>query len=268
MLTAARRPLVRVGRLVADGQGRVSATLPAEPEAPGDIAGARPLVLLGDSVTTDHISPAGPIAADSPAGRYLQVQGVKPADFNSYGTRRGNHEVMMRGTFGNIRLRNLLAPGTEGGITRHLPGGDQMSIYDAAMKYQADGVPLIVLAGVEYGTGSSRDWAAKGTLLLGVSAVIAGSFERIHRSNLIGMGVLPLEFAPGESRESLGLTGEETYDITGINDGLSAKKELTVRAGKKTFKVIARLDTPQEIEYYNHGGILRYVLRTKAKSAR
>ncbi|MCG8423289.1 MAG: aconitate hydratase AcnA [Proteobacteria bacterium] len=244
------------------------ADIKPEVDAPRDIRGARVLAMLGDTVTTDHISPAGPIAADSPAGRYLQEQGVKPADFNSYGTRRGNHEVMMRGTFGNIRLRNLLAPGTEGGITRHLPGGDQMSIYDAAMKYQADGVPLIVLAGVEYGTGSSRDWAAKGTLLLGVSAVIAGSFERIHRSNLIGMGVLPLEFAPGESRESLGLTGEETYDITGINDGLSAKKELTVRAGKKTFKVIARLDTPQEIEYYNHGGILRYVLRTKAKSAR
>ncbi|MEM9493041.1 MAG: aconitate hydratase AcnA, partial [Myxococcota bacterium] len=231
-----------------------------------DIKGARVLALLGDTVTTDHISPAGSIAVDSPAGRYLRENGVQPVDFNSYGSRRGNHEVMMRGTFANIRLRNLLAPGTEGGVTRYLPTGEQMSIFDASMKYQADGVPLVVVAGVEYGTGSSRDWAAKGTLLLGVRAVITGSYERIHRSNLIGMGVLPLEFKAGDSRESLGLTGEEVFDIEGIAAGLAPRKELTVRAGDKTFQVIARLDTPQEVEYYEHGGILRYVLRTKGKS--
>ena len=236
------------------------------PEVPPaqDIAGARVLAMLGDSVTTDHISPAGSIAVDSPAGRYLVEKGVKPTDFNSYGSRRGNHEVMMRGTFANIRLRNLLAPGTEGGITRHLPDGAQMAIYDASTKYQADGVPLIVLAGSEYGTGSSRDWAAKGTFLLGVKAVIASSFERIHRSNLIGMGVLPLEFEGSQTRESLGLTGEEVYAIEGIADGLTPHKRITVRAGDKTFHAIARVDTPQEVEYYLHGGILSYVLRTKA----
>ena len=235
-----------------------------EIDPPQDISGARVLALLGNTVTTDHISPAGAIATDSPAGRYLQEQGVQPSDFNSYGSRRGNHEVMMRGTFANIRLRNLLAPGTEGGITRHLPDGEQMSIYDASMKYQADGIPLVVVAGSEYGTGSSRDWAAKGTLLLGVKAVIATSYERIHRSNLIGMGVLPLEFVNASDRDTL--TGEEIFSVTGIADGLSPRKELTVTAGEKTFQVRARLDTPQEVDYYNHGGILRYVLRTKAAS--
>ena len=233
-----------------------------------NVTGARVLALLGDSVTTDHISPAGSIAKDGPAGKYLQEHGVQPADFNSYGSRRGNHEVMMRGTFANIRLRNQLAPGTEGGITRHLPSNEQMPIYDASMKYAAEGVPLIVLAGSEYGTGSSRDWAAKGTLLLGVKAVIAASYERIHRSNLIGMGVLPLEFEDGATWGSLGLTGEEVFDIEDIADGLSPKKRLSVRAGDKTFTVVARLDTPQEVEYYNHGGILRYVLRTKAQAQR
>ncbi len=236
------------------------------PEVPpaSDISGARVLALLGDSVTTDHISPAGSIAKDSPAGRYLQEQGVAPTDFNSYGSRRGNHEVMVRGTFANIRLRNLLAPGTEGGWTRYLPDGRQMSIYDAAIQYQAEDVPLVVIAGSEYGTGSSRDWAAKGTLLLGVKAVIARSYERIHRSNLIGMGVLPLEFAAGDSAESLGLSGEETFEITGIAEGLSPQKKLTVKAGDKEFQVFARVDTPQEVDYYLHGGILRYVLRTRA----
>jgi len=237
------------------------------PPAPRDIEGARVLALLGDSVTTDHISPAGNIALGSPAAKYLEEHGVAPRDFNSYGSRRGNHEVMMRGTFANIRLRNLLAPGTEGGVTRHLPDGAQMSIYDASMKYQADGIPLVVIAGKEYGTGSSRDWAAKGTYLLGVKAVITESYERIHRSNLIGMGVLPLEFLPGEGRESLGLTGEEVFSIRGISDGLAPGKRLTVEtdAGKK-FEVVARLDTPQEVEYLEHGGILQYVLRQMAAS--
>ncbi|MFW5926171.1 MAG: aconitate hydratase AcnA, partial [Myxococcota bacterium] len=241
------------------------AVQPGEPEAPGDIVGARVLCLLGDSVTTDHISPAGAIAADSPAARYLQEHGVERKDFNSYGSRRGNHEVMVRGTFANIRLRNQLAPGTEGGWTRYLPNGEQMSIYDASMRYQADGVPLIVLAGQEYGTGSSRDWAAKGTQLLGVKAVIAVSYERIHRSNLIGMGVLPLEFLPGESKDTHGLTGEETFEIRGIADGLEPGKRLTVKAGDKELQVVARLDTPQEVDYYVHGGILSYVLRQMAR---
>ncbi len=231
-----------------------------------DIAGAKVLALLGDTVTTDHISPAGAIAADSPAGLYLKEKGVQPVNFNSYGSRRGNHEVMMRGTFANIRLRNLLAPGTEGGITTHIPSGKQMSIFDASMKYQEAGTPLVVLAGSEYGTGSSRDWAAKGTLLLGVKAVIATSYERIHRSNLIGMGVLPLEFAPGESHEKLGLTGKETFSISGIAEGISPGKELTVTADGKTFKAICRCDTPQEVEYVKHGGILHYVLRTRANA--
>jgi aconitate hydratase len=236
-------------------------------EVPGavhDIESARVLALLGDSVTTDHISPAGAISLDSPAAGYLQERGVSPRDFNSYGSRRGNHEVMVRGTFANIRLRNLLVPGTEGGVTRHLPDGREMPIYDAGVLYRTEGVPLLVIAGKEYGSGSSRDWAAKGTLLLGVRAVLARSFERIHRSNLIGMGVLPLEFPPGESCESLGLTGEEEFSIRGIAEGLSPGKRLRVEAGVNRFEVIARLDTAREVEYYLHGGMLRYVLRRLA----
>jgi len=232
-----------------------------------DVADARVLALLGDSVTTDHISPAGNIAKTSPAARYLVEQGVQPADFNSYGSRRGNHEVMMRGTFANIRLRNLLAPGTEGGVTVHLPDGEQLSIYDAAMKYKAEGRPLVVIAGKEYGTGSSRDWAAKGTMLLGVKAVMAESFERIHRSNLIGMGVLPLQFQAGQNAESLGLTGRETFDITGLEGGASKLAKVIARGddGKTTeFEVRVRIDTPKELEYFRHGGILQYVLRSLA----
>jgi aconitate hydratase len=237
------------------------------PEAVTDIKGARVLALLGDSITTDHISPAGSIAKDSPAAKYLEANGVKPADFNSYGSRRGNHEVMMRGTFANIRLRNRLAPGTEGGWTCHQPSGEQMSIYDASVKYKAEGTPLVVLAGSEYGTGSSRDWAAKGTVLLGVKAVIAKSFERIHRSNLIGMGVLPLQFLDGQDAESLGLTGKEVFDITGQTD--PAAKTVTVTAtaddGKvTTFEAQVRIDTPKERDYYENGGILHYVLRQLA----
>ena len=244
-------------------------TLAAEPAPPGDIAGARVLALLGDSVTTDHISPAGAIPPDGPAGRYLIDQGVDPKDFNSFGSRRGNHEVMMRGTFANIRLRNRLAPGTEGGWTRHQPGGEQMSIYDAAMRYQAEGTPLVVLAGQEYGSGSSRDWAAKGTLLLGVRAVIAESFERIHRSNLVFMGVLPLVFRDGQSAAALGLTGAESYELGGIADGLAPRSDVRVRAtaadGSTTeFVATARIDTPEELHYYRHGGILPYVLRQLA----
>lgn len=232
-----------------------------------DIQGARVLALLGDSVTTDHISPAGAIKADSPAGKYLQEHGVQPADFNSLGSRRGNHEVMMRGTFANIRLRNLLAPGTEGGVTLHLPDAEPMSIYDAAMKYKAEGTPLVVIAGKEYGSGSSRDWAAKGPCLLGIRAVIVESYERIHRSNLVGMGILPLQFMDGESAELLGLTGRETIDINGLGDGTA--KEVTVTATDdagaiKTFQARVRIDTPQEVEYYRHGGILHYVLRQLA----
>jgi aconitate hydratase len=235
--------------------------LPREPEPITDIEGARVLAVLGDSVTTDHISPAGSIKRDGPAGEYLQEHGVKPKDFNSYGSRRGNHEVMMRGTFANIRLRNQLAPGTEGGVTLHLPDEEQMSIYDAAMKYMEEDVPLVVLAGKEYGSGSSRDWAAKGTRLLGVRAVIAQSFERIHRSNLIGMGVLPLQFKEGESVESLGLTGKETFTIAGLAEGEEVPRELTVKADGKEFKVTARIDTPKEQRYFHHGGILQFVLR-------
>jgi aconitate hydratase A / 2-methylisocitrate dehydratase len=239
-----------------------------EPAPLEDIQGARVLAILGDSVTTDHISPAGSIKKDSPAGLYLQERGVEPRDFNSYGSRRGNHEVMMRGTFANIRLRNLLAPGTEGGVTRHLPDGEEMPIYDAAMTYAEEGVPLVVLAGKEYGSGSSRDWAAKGTLLLGVRAVIAQSFERIHRSNLVGMGVLPLQLADGDSIESLGLTGEEEFEIAGVAEPLNAggapPREVTVKAGGKEFTVRVRIDTPKEAEYFRHGGILRYVLRSLA----
>jgi len=238
--------------------------LPREPAPVGDIEGARVLALLGDSVTTDHISPAGAIKPDSPAGRYLQEHGVDRKDFNSYGARRGNHEVMMRGTFANIRLRNLLAPGTEGGVTLFL-GGDgepeQLAIYDAAMKYAESGTPLVVLGGKEYGSGSSRDWAAKGTNLLGVRAVIAESFERIHRSNLVGMGVLPLQFKDGDSAASLGLTGHEVFSISGIAGGDDVPRELTVHAGDKQFTVTVRIDTPKEQRYYRNGGILPYVLR-------
>jgi aconitate hydratase len=238
------------------------------PKVPGplaDIHGARVLAMLGDSVTTDHISPAGSIAVDSPAGKYLIAHGVKTHEFNSYGARRGNHEVMMRGTFANIRLRNQLAPGTEGSWTLHLPDCEKMFIYDAAVKYREDGVPLVVIAGKEYGSGSSRDWAAKGTRLLGIRAVIAESYERIHRSNLVGMGVLPLEFKAGENRESLGLTGHEVFEIEGVSS-LAPRERVTVRAkstdGKeKTFTAVVRVDTPEEVLYYRHGGILQYVLR-------
>jgi len=232
-----------------------------------DIEGARVLALLGDSVTTDHISPAGSIAPDSPAADYLRANGVEQKDFNSYGSRRGNHEVMMRGTFANIRLRNLLAPGTEGGWTRHQPSGEQMTIFEASQRYRNEGTPLIVLAGSEYGTGSSRDWAAKGTLLLGVKAVIAKSFERIHRSNLIGMGVLPLQFAEGEDAQSLGLTGTETFAITGQTDATAKNVTVTATAddGKvTTFEAQVRIDTPKERDYYENGGILHYVLRQLA----
>lgn len=232
------------------------------PAPVGDIIDARVLVMVSDSVTTDHISPAGNIATNGPAAKYLQDNGVAARDFNQYGARRGNHEVMVRGTFANIRLRNLIAPGTEGGVTRHLPSGDGMSIFDASVRYRTDNVPTIVIAGQEYGTGSSRDWAAKGPFLLGVRAAIAQSFERIHRSNLIGMGILPLEFLPTQSRESLGLTGEEVFSITGVSGDLVPGKRMTVTAGDKVFQVIARLDTPQEVDYYKHGGILQYVLRS------
>ena len=233
-----------------------------EPEAVRDILGARVLAMLGDSVTTDHISPAGSIKRDSPAGRYLTDHDVPPKDFNSYGSRRGNHEVMIRGTFANIRLRNLLAPGTEGGVTRHLPEGEALSIYDAAQRYAEEHVPLVVLAGAEYGSGSSRDWAAKGTALLGVRAVIAVSYERIHRSNLIGMGVLPLQFPEGETRESLGLTGEEVFEIRGLGAPEGLPHEVTVQADGKQFAALVRIDTPGEAEYFRHGGILPFVLRS------
>ena len=233
---------------------------PTEPPELTDIEGARVLAVLGDSVTTDHISPAGAIKEASPAGEYLKEHGVERKDFNSYGARRGNHEVMVRGTFANIRLRNQLAPGTEGGVTKFQPDGEEMTIYDAAMKYAEDDTPLVVLAGKEYGSGSSRDWAAKGTKLLGVRAVIAESFERIHRSNLVGMGVLPLQFAEGENAESLGLTGEEEFTITGIAEDGSAK-EVSVKADDKEFTARVRIDTPKEAEYFRHGGILPFVLR-------
>ena len=240
--------------------------LPKTPKPLSDISAARALAVLGDSITTDHISPAGGIAKDSAAAKYLTDHGVKPSDFNQYGARRGNHEVVMRGTFANVRLRNALVPGVEGSVTRHLPTNQQMSIYDASMKYQADGTPLLILAGKEYGSGSSRDWAGKGTLMLGIKAVIAESYERIHRSNLIGMGVLPLQFVIGENRESLGLSGEETFRISGIADSLSPGKLLTVEATladgtKKSFQAKTRIDTAVELDYYKHGGILQYVLR-------
>jgi aconitate hydratase len=223
-------------------------------------------------VTTDHISPAGNIAKSSPAAKYLMDQGVQPADFNQYGARRGNHEVMMRGTFANIRLRNLLLPGTEGGITLHIPSGEQLSIFDAAMRYKAEKTPLVILAGKEYGTGSSRDWAAKGTMLLGVKAVIAESYERIHRSNLIGMGVLPLQFQSGQTAASLGLTGKERFDIQGLEQGKA--KTVTVVATPDgggapiRFEVRVRIDTPKERDYFQHGGILHYVLRQLAAGGR
>ncbi len=242
--------------------------LPAQPGPLADVEDTRVLALLGDSVTTDHISPAGAIRPDSPAGRYLTGHGVQPQDFNSYGSRRGNHEVMIRGTFANIRLRNRLAPGTEGGFTRHLPGGEQMSIFDAAQRYAAEGVPLLVIAGQEYGSGSSRDWAAKGTALLGVRAVLAASFERIHRSNLIGMGVLPLQFPAGEDAGSLGLTGEEIYSVRGLAGTEEVARTVTVTAagpgGTREFTATVRIDTPAEAAYYRHGGILPYVLRRLA----
>jgi aconitate hydratase len=242
---------------------------------PGDLTGARVLAVLGDSVTTDHISPAGSIKKDGPAGRYLVAHGVDPKDFNSYGARRGNHEVMVRGTFANVRLRNLLAPGTEGGVTRHLPDGEVMSIFEASEKYAAEKVPLVILAGKEYGSGSSRDWAAKGPRLLGVRAVIAESYERIHRSNLVGMGIVPLQFKPGETAASLGLTGEEIFETVGLPallaSGFSGGRELVVRARSggvvKEISTVVRIDTPQEIAYYEHGGILHYVLRQLAGAA-
>jgi aconitate hydratase len=233
-----------------------------EPAPIGGIDGARVLALLGDSVTTDHISPAGVIRQTSPAGQWLLDHGVAPKDFNSYGSRRGNHEVMVRGTFANVRLRNRLAPGTEGGVTLHLPDGAQTTIYDAAMQYARDGVPLVVVAGAEYGSGSSRDWAAKGSQLLGIRAVLARSYERIHRSNLVGMGILPLEFSPGDSAESLGLTGREEFRIVGHGS------EVTVVAGGREFRMRARIDTPFEREVFAHGGILPYTLRAVSSASR
>jgi aconitate hydratase len=243
--------------------------LPRDPVAPSDIHDARVLAVLGDSITTDHISPAGSIKADSPAGKYLIAQGVSPKDFNSYGARRGNHEVMMRGTFANVRLRNALAPGTEGGWTTCLLDGTVTSIFDASQAYQAAGVPLVVLAGKEYGSGSSRDWAAKGTMLLGVKAVIAESFERIHRSNLVNMGVLPLEFAGGASAVSLGLTGQEVFDLAGVGAALTPRATVRVKARRADgtaleFDARVRVDTPEELTAFRHGGILPYVLRRLA----
>jgi aconitate hydratase len=242
----------------------------AQPAPVSEIKGARVLALLGDSITTDHISPAGSIKADGPAGKYLVEHGVKKEDFNSYGSRRGNHEVMVRGTFANVRLRNQLAPGTEGGVTKYLPTGEVMSIFDASVKYIADGVPLMVIAGKEYGSGSSRDWAAKGPKLLGVRAVLAESYERIHRSNLVGMGILPLQFRAGDTAASLGLTGEEVFDVEGLaallDGGFDAGREVVVKAKAKDgvvkeLRATVRIDTPQEVLYYKHGGILPYVLR-------
>jgi aconitate hydratase len=239
--------------------------LAPEPPAPQDIRDARVLALLGDSITTDHISPAGNIARTSPAADYLREHGVDPRDFNTYGARRGNHEVMVRGTFANIRLRNALAQGKEGGYTEHVPSGDVTSIYEASMRYQQEGTPLLVIAGKEYGSGSSRDWAAKGTKLLGVQAVIAESYERIHRSNLVGMGVLPLQFGSGENAQSLGLTGRETFTVEGVGSDLRPGKQITVTArgdgGEKRFTVIARLDSDTDVTYYRHGGVLPFVLR-------
>ena len=250
--------------------------MPATPAAVEDIHDARVLAVLGDSVTTDHISPAGSIKLNGPAGRYLTEHGVKAVDFNSYGSRRGNHEVMVRGTFANVRLKNKLAPGTEGGVTRLLPEGEPMSIYDASVKYAERGTPLAILAGKEYGSGSSRDWAAKGPRLLGIRFVLAESYERIHRSNLVGMGILPLQFQAGDHAESLQLTGEETYSVPGLRAMLDSKfasgKQITVEAKRAGGEIVSipatvRIDTPQEILYYQHGGILQYVLRTLAGKA-
>ena len=237
-----------------------------EPGVAADIERGRVLVKVGDSITTDHISPAGSIKKDSPAGQWLIAQGVQPPEFNSYGSRRGNHEVMMRGTFANIRLRNELAPGTEGSWTEHLPDGERLTVYDGAMRYQSEGVPLLVLAGKEYGSGSSRDWAAKGPSLLGIRAALAESFERIHRSNLVGMGVLPLQFKEGDSATSLGLTGRETYSVRGLGGGITPRMEVTVDAADedgvtRSFSAIVRIDGPAEVDYFLHGGILQMVLR-------
>ncbi|HTO84197.1 MAG TPA: aconitate hydratase AcnA, partial [Methylomirabilota bacterium] len=248
------------------------AGMQAQPGSVRDIRGAHLLGLFGDSITTDHISPAGSIKKESPAGSYLIGHGVGAVDFNSYGARRGNHEVMMRGTFANIRLKNEMVPGIEGGVTRHMPDGAQMSIYDAAIKYQSEGVPLVIVAGKEYGTGSSRDWAAKGTLLLGVKAVIAESFERIHRANLVGMGVLPLQFKDGMTRKTLALDGSETFDITGVAAGIKPRMDVACRITRKDgstqdVTLLCRIDTLDEVEYYRHDGILPYVLRNLAKSA-
>jgi aconitate hydratase len=242
-----------------------------QPPALTDIEGARALLVLGDTVTTDHISPAGSIPASSPAGRYLQEKGISPREFNSYGSRRGNHEVMMRGTFANVRIRNELAQGKEGGYSCHLPSGEVGAVYDVAMRYRDEGTPLIVIGGKDYGSGSSRDWAAKGTLLLGVRAVLAESFERIHRSNLVGMGVLPLQFLPGQTRTSLGLTGEETFSIANIRVGLKPGATVRVKTvspggASLEFGARVRIDTQVELAYYEHGGILHYVLRQLAGS--
>jgi aconitate hydratase A / 2-methylisocitrate dehydratase len=236
------------------------------PSVSADITNARALAVLGDSITTDHISPAGSIKVNSPAGKYLIDHGVQPKDFNSYGARRGNHEVMMRGTFANTRIKNQMCPGVEGGVTTYLPGGEVMPIYDAAMKYQAEGVPLVVIAGKEYGSGSSRDWAAKGTMLLGVKTVIAESYERIHRSNLVNMGVLPLQFKTGETAATYGLTGREVFSLVGTGAALKPRGDVIVIANAengdtRTFTVTARIDTPEELVAYSHGGILPYVLR-------
>jgi aconitate hydratase len=246
--------------------------LTMDPAPVADIAGARVLVMVGDSVTTDHISPAGDIAAGSPAARYLEAHGLAKPDFNSYGARRGNHEVMMRGTFANIRLKNLLVPGSEGNVTLHHPSGETMSIFDASERYRAVGTPLVVLAGAEYGTGSSRDWAAKGPLLLGVRVVIAESFERIHRSNLAGMGILPLQYAKGETAATLGLVGDETFDVEGVAAGLSPRQVVTVTAtrpdgARVQFAAVVRLDTPVEVGYFRNGGILQTVVRQLAAPA-
>ncbi|HCP00130.1 MAG TPA: aconitate hydratase, partial [Rhodospirillaceae bacterium] len=243
-----------------------------EPGEMSDVIGARPLAILADSVTTDHISPAGSIKEDGPAGDYLKMHQVRPIDFNSFGSRRGNHEVMMRGTFANIRIRNEMAPGTEGGETIHYPSGEQMSIYDAAIRYQDEKVPLVVIGGREYGTGSSRDWAAKGTRLLGVKAVIVESFERIHRSNLVGMGVLPLQFPEGTNRQTLELTGREVFNIVGVANGLEPRTTLgcTITYENSTTReveLLCRIDTLDEVEYYRHGGILQYVLRNMLDAA-
>jgi aconitate hydratase len=246
--------------------------MPKEPGPLSDVTGARELAIFGDSITTDHISPAGSIKVESPAGEYLISYQVRPTDFNTYGARRGNHNIMMRGTFANIRIKNEMVPGVEGGMTKLQPDGTVMPIYDAAMEYKKRGVPLVIFGGKEYGTGSSRDWAAKGTLLLGVKAVIVESFERIHRSNLVGMGVLPLTFKEGTSRQSLGLKGTEVLDITGVKDGIKPRMDVTLTihdpdGGTRTVPLTCRIDTLDEVEYFRHGGILQYVLRGLLKAA-